>query len=104
VTAGADREATPFYPVGEMSFGEHGPDRLLVSCLYEDFGPHAGQWMVDMTIWEHTDLVDHDCRHQWDPDRDEQLPEACFGMSITQAHELIAMLTEAVEAAELFSE
>ncbi len=99
-----EQQASAFHHVGQMSFGEDGPDRLDVTCMYDDEGRFAGQWLVSVDIWEHEDLVDHDNPVQWDAERDEQLPEACWNMPPQQARKLAALIVKAAEHAELFQD
>lgn len=89
-------------PVGAMSFGDDGPDWLQVDYQYSSFGPLADVWLIGLTLWTHPDLVDRDNRAQWDPETDQQIPETCFGMTLEQARELAAMITNAADAVELF--
>jgi len=88
----ADRQATPFHPVGAMLFQDV---RLDVGCWHDDDAdsPLAGHWLVEVTCWQ----------NPVDPDSDDP-PEACYTMAPTEARELIALITAAAEAAELFQE
>jgi hypothetical protein len=97
-------DAHAIHPVGAMAFGGDGPASLEISASFSSVGRTAGQWLVDVTAWEHEELVDHDNPVQCDMDRDEQLPEASWAMSPQKALRLAALLTEAAETAALFGD
>lgn len=83
--------------VDSMEFGENGPEQLDAGCVFDD-----GEWLVDITIWEHPELVDPENPVQFDADRGEQIPEASWAMSPQRARELAALIIRAAEVAELF--
>jgi hypothetical protein len=100
--------SSPLHEVSSMGFGENGPEQLDVGCTFvpesgriiDGAGP--GHWLVDITIWEHSDLVDQDNPVQFDAERGEQIPEASWNMTPARARELAAMIIKAAETAELF--
>jgi hypothetical protein len=100
--AAPEQEADPVHHVASMEFGDDGPARLDAAVWYQHVGRRSGQWLALIEIWEHPELVDKDNPVQWDAERDEQLPEACWAMPPEQARKLAALFIKAAEHAELF--
>jgi hypothetical protein len=75
-----DHEVTPWHPIGVMPFEDC---RLDVSCWYpEDDEPLAGQWLIDVTVWENG--VD-----PHDP------PKFSMAMAVVEAREYAALILQA---------
>jgi hypothetical protein len=93
------RHISPVHHIGAMTFMD-GPASLDADAWYQEDGPFACQWTVSLDIFPHE--VDRDNPNQWDADNEQIIPESALVMTRAETRDLIALLTEVVEAVELF--